>query len=1175
MIGHPTEQQARAISLHGPNLIVSAAAGSGKTAVMIERAVDMLMHGANVDQLLMLTFTNAAAAQMRQRIVRELGERIPHVSASVATHLSEQANRIDGADISTINAYCVRLVRQYFHLVDVDPLFALAGEGEQSVLCAQAMRTLMDECFEESSESFLFALEALCGHVEEDLCSMILSVYRFAQTSADPVAWLSRAVMAYQGGELTRVLLQRDLAHLLPRFKNMSTLCEKAAAYVKANRGPGKPLKMTETLMQNANAYLTMSVMPHPPNIVSLIKQAKPPSISIRNARMDEDAFAPLGDMLHQIKDQFDEIKDQPLLNQSLEQALEDLSVIAQPMRELQSLVNRFEDLYRQVKQEHNLLDFSDVEHLALRILNDAFVADTLRARYACVFVDEYQDTNDLQEALIVRLAKPGALFCVGDVKQSIYAFRHAEPALFLRRYMRSVPDGPNSRSAAEVRLDLNTNFRSTRNILYLVNGVFSKTMRLDHGGLDYDQSQALSPGLEDEGSPISLHLLMRDDQASPPDNDAQPRSARERQAVACASRINALLQERFFDGRTWRNYRFDDIAILLRKLSTIGPAFVSALNELGIPVSCSARGDVLSAQETGAMLALLKVVDNARDDVSMLAALRSPAALLSARDLANIRAYDKTLPFALCAQNFAKNGTGISAQRVRTFFKKLEQYRTLSRRVRVDKLLSHLYEDTHALAYYALLPDGEAKVENLWALLFRAQTFARLDDGSLYGFLQLIKLHSELGVSEITAAPGGSNAVKVMTIHGAKGLEFPAVILPFLESPLKTRGRAHLPLSREDGIGIRYYDTKSQTHRKSAIQHIVEAHALKLERDEQLRLLYVALTRAQHSLSLMGEVTATQLERALTASPYDAANTLSWILPSLRCHAACASLCDALSLPQEIKPSPCALTLDCLDEAALHALSASLISPPSLLQDEPTHMDTDFVSKRLTYRYPYAHDILVPEKISVSALHARTAIPFEPLEPPNTDQNIPMDAAMIGTAVHKAMLKISFDGVDSPGHIGAQLDHMVQFGLLDDAQRGAIDPVVLYDFFQTALGRRLLRAQRVLREQPFVLRVPAKVYDADLNALSTTSLQGIIDCAFYENGGWVLLDYKTNRLPKGGLPALQTQYQVQMDAYRFALETLTGSPVNQCTLCLLMLHEQLDVPPSETYRKLSESYSD
>ncbi len=1173
MIGQPTKQQERAITLSGPNLIVSAAAGSGKTAVMIDRAVELLVNGAGVDQLLMLTFTNAAASQMRQRIVQELGERMAHVSACVGAHLSEQANRIESADISTINAYCVRLVRQYFHLVDVDPLFSIASEGQQAVLSAKAMRALMDECFEKSEEWFLFALESLAGNVEEDLCDMILSVYKFAQTSADPDAWLSRAVSAYQGGELTLSIVQRDLAEALPKFACTADLCEKAAAYITANSGPGKPLKMTEVLLNNACAFRTMSVMPYPPNIAALLSQAKPPAISVRNARMSEETFAPLRDMLLLIKSLYDEIRDQPLFTRPLKQVLDELTAMAQPLCSLQSLVNRFSQLYRQLKREHNLLDFADVEHLALKILENRTVADTLQRRYSCVLVDEYQDTNDLQEALIVRLARPGTLFLVGDVKQSIYAFRHAEPALFLRRYSRSMPDGPHAQDAADVRLDLNMNFRSAHNILNFVNNVFSRTMRVDHGGLDYDDSQSLSPGVEERGAPICLHILIRDKNTAF-SQDAQSYSTAQRQAIQCAERINALLKQCFYDGQSWRNFRFDDIAILLRKLSTVGSVFVSTLNELGIPVNCSARGDVFSAQETGAMLALLRVIDNARDDVSMLAALRSPAALLSARDLANMRAYDKTLPFALCAQEFAAHGTGTSAQRVRAFFDRLNRYRSLSRRVRVDRLVSYIYQDTNALPYYALLPDGETKKENLLALLFQAQTFSRLDDGSLNGFLQMIQLHSELGVSEISSAPGGSNAVKVMTIHGAKGLEFPAVILPFLESPLKSRGRGHVPLSRQDGIGVRFYDTETQTHRRSIIQYIVENRTQKQERDEEQRLLYVALTRAQHSLSLIGEGTASQLERALVSSVQDAGNTLSWILPSLSRHAGISPLMDALSMPQEIAPSPFDVILNLLPEPALSDVYASLLPTRQIPWSAPSAMDTDLVPMRLAYRYPYAGDVLVSEKISVSALHTQTTMPFERLEISRSNSNAPLTPAMIGTAVHKAMLKISFGSVDTLQQVETQLDHMVQSGLLENAQRLAIDANVLYGFFKTDLGRRLLVSQHVLREQPFVLRVPANVCHSGLTTQETTSLQGIIDCAFYEEHKWVLLDYKTNRMPMEGLHALKALYQDQMDAYRFALETLTDTPVSQCVLCLLTLQKQLEIKPGDLYRTLSEPHA-
>ena len=1157
MIENPTPQQSRAIHLVGPNVIVSAAAGSGKTAVLIERAVSMMQNGMDADALLMLTFTNAAAVQMRTRILQELLERCACQSDA---HLLEQADLIESADICTIDSFCLKLVRQYFHLVDVDPLFSIADAKEQAVLRSQAINELFDACFDASEQPFLNTLEALSDNSEETLKRRILQIYEYARTSADPKGWLEHAVRMYQGNEETTSFLQQEIDAFPPRLECASVLCNKAAQYVEDNRSPGKPVSMTSALLNCAQTFFELSRMSFSEAFGERLRSISLPARNARNARMEKKAFAPVSKMIDEVRDILCEILEHPLVLYGQDAAQSALLAMAEPTRELQRLVLAFERLYENKKSEKNTLDFADVEHLALRILQSDKVRSSLQKRYTCVFVDEYQDTNDLQEALITSLAKPGSLFCVGDVKQSIYAFRHAEPALFLRRYQRSAQDGPDCEQNKDVRLDLNTNFRSAKTILHFVNDVFLRTMRRDHGGVDYADGHSLSPGLEEQGSAVCVRLIQKPDHS---DDEEILFGEVERQALACAQRIRELVDQRFFDGKTTRNYRFDDIAILLRRLKGIGPDFVSTLMAAGIPVISNVSSDVLSAQETGAMLCLLKVVDNARDDVSMLSALRSPAALLSATDLASIRAHDKSLPFALAARSFAKSGEGESADKIRAFFERLEQYRQLSVRVRVDKLLSHIYQDTNALAYYALFADGDQKVENLQALWLQAQTFASLDDGSLYGFLQQLKLHSELGVSEVATAPGGSNSVRVMTIHGAKGLEFPAVILPFLNQKLD-QGTHSLQMTREQGIGLNCYHKPTQTRQKSAVQFAVERNHAMVERDEQLRLLYVALTRAQRDLTLIAEGDMERWMQQAQLVPQKATSFLGWMLPTLQSHPDCTILHD-----QEVPflPSRYHIDLSLIQEQALTPLLfvEQYAQEASRFSEEE---DLLYVEQRLNYCYPYRDEIKAPGKISVSQLNTHTAMPFEPLAIPSINTGA-LDAAAIGTAVHRAMLKLDFNDVAICDRIDSQLDGMLEKGLLTEAEREAVKPEVLFAFFKTDLGKRLLQSPRILREQPFVQRIPALVYDDAMDPNAVTALQGIIDCAFLENGQWVLLDYKTNKLPQGGLEALRQTYQVQMDAYRNALEQLTNIPVMQCYLCFLVLNTALEIRSGELYEKL------
>ena len=820
MITNPTPAQERAMQLTGCNLIVSAAAGSGKTAVMVDRAVRSLADGQDLSRLLMVTFTNAAAAQMKQRIAKELAAAVQAAEGAQKAHLRRQLSMVHSSEITTIDSFCLHLVRRYFHLVDIDPLFSLCGPAEQTILISQALDDVLDACFDESAHGFLCALEALCGGDEAQLRALIARVYQFARTSDDPGAWAARARSFYDGRGATEQavsLLKEDLQSQLHAFAAQAlTAADALDARLIGTQKPPAMQKSLRTAAQQAQMCLSLSPGPA---LSDALRAIRFPAMALRNAGgLGEAEFAPVRAAVQQARETLSRMQDHLLLHAGEQGCMQMLCSMREPVHALLDLVDQFAQVYTAKKRERNLLDFADLEHLALQILRDPQAQKEVQQRYECVYIDEYQDTNDLQEALLTRVARPGALFCVGDVKQSIYAFRHAEPALFIRRYEQSAPDAPqcDKPQAPDVRIDLNQNFRSTRTLIDCINAVFARAMSREVGGLAYDETQALQAGLDTDGDPVRFILLQTDGQESKAlqtdgaQEQALPQSAIERTATVIAQRVHELLRTERVPGDADSHYRYSDIAILCRALGTDGPALLTALTAQGIPVSSNLSGGVLQAQETGAMLSLLRAIDNARDDLAMLGALRSPAALCTAQDLARIRIQSDE-PFALAVAQYAENGEGESADRIRAFWKQFTAWRALSRQVTVDELLTDIFEQTDALSYYALQPGGAQKVENLQALWMSAQSFSALGDGSLYGFLQMLQLHQQLGVDEMPAPAKGEDAVQLMTIHASKGLEFPAVIVPFLQKRFRFSSDA-VCLSKAFGLGVKTYDFATQT---------------------------------------------------------------------------------------------------------------------------------------------------------------------------------------------------------------------------------------------------------------------------------------------------------------------------------------------------------------------------
>lgn len=1186
MIASPTPAQKQAIETTGHNLIVSAAAGSGKTAVMVDRAVRMVLQGQELSRMLMVTFTNAAAAQMKQRIAQELSQAARQTDLPNRAHVRRQLTLVQSADISTVNAFCLTLVRRYFHLVEVDPLFAIADQSQQTLLEAEALDQTLDACFESHDMAFLQMLTHLCSGQEDRLRDAVLQIHHFARSSDDPQAWMQRACQMYQGGKeaeqafddyaaLARQLLWERAAE--PLQKAMDLLAQSPLYQT------DEKTRVLHAKLQAAAQYMEplLSQTPDPQigrALTALVKRDKSAPVSFPQMRRptawDEQAFDAVKQYAGQCRDALKELSASPYQWTpyvfSRAQCLHMLTVLAPDVAAMLDVVQAFESRYAQVKREQNLLDFSDAEHLALRILQQPEAQADIQRRYDCVFVDEYQDTNDLQEAILTRIARPGTLFCVGDVKQSIYAFRHAEPQLFLRRYQQShALPSPQT----DIKIDLNQNFRSSAAILYSVNSIFARAMSERVGGLDYDQAQALVPGSGEAGTPVEVHLLIESDRAAAPlrsdadETDTAALDCQQRQARLCARQIRTLLTQTWQSKEGPRPYTYSDIAILTYSIKN-KKTFVQTLQAEGIPVVSNLSGGLLSAQETGAVLALLQVIDYALDDVSMLTALRSPAAQCDAQDLARIRLFAPHEPFARAAHAFAANGQGPSAQKVRNFFQRLAQWRALARQKRVDVLLNDVYEQTQLLAYYAQLPGGAQKVQNLHALWQRAQVFATGGDGSLHGFLQMLDRYNKLGVDDSMQPPQGEHAVRLMTIHASKGLEFPVVLLPFLEQPqgLGTRG-TRLRLDKRYGIGCKQYDAPTRSRQDSWLEQLMEQRAIRDDRSEKLRVFYVALTRAEHRLLLLAEDTPARLTASAQCKPEHAKRPLDWLAPVWAAHADGAALRETLGLPP-------AEDAGAVDGARwdIHLYDTEDMQQFESTQPESTDLHPsgaarqpaalDAMERWLTWQYPYAEQTALPSKVSATALNqsGHTALaPLAPLDLGAPDR--PLYGAALGTAVHLALYHLRQPDFAHPQALAQRLDALAAQGVLTVAQRASIPLESLLQFGQSAVGRRMLSAQQVLREQPFTVQIPAVWTQPAADPHATVLLQGIIDCAFYENGGWVLLDYKTNRMPAGGLSQLADLYQVQIDVYRYALEQITGAPVHQAWLCLVHIGKNMEMP--------------
>ena len=1103
---HPL--QLKAIRQEG-NVIVSAGAGSGKTRVMVARAVKHVQEGMDIGRILMVTFTNAAADEMKQRIQSTLLDQAA-AHPDQARYLRQQAARAAAADIGTIDGFCLQLAKDYFHLADIDPLFQIIGEAERAVLRQETLQTLFDGLFDQQDAGFLSLLDLADGR-ENTLMAQVTAIFDFCRAMPDPAAWRARAAAAYAGGaepELRSLCAQAlgDIQAIVLPILDEIAQAHLAAADAK-NRAFGDALLQRVAQLQGAvttgDAALARQLLGELPSMGS--------RGIIRNGGLSQAS--------KQLTRERNKLRDNLALRLTLDEHLQRMESMAPYAESLTDLTAAFESAYAARLKQRGFLEFADVEYAAYDILHNEEARAEIAGRYDLVFIDEYQDTNHLQEAILTAVARDN-LFCVGDVKQSIYRFRHAEPALFLAR------DSAYRNDQGGTALDLNRNYRSGRAILDTVNLVMGRNMSAALGGRAYDEGQALVKGGEDKGPvfPVQIRLIDRteqgpdapDDEREPAELPAEPGetlAAYEAQAFICAKEIHLLTQQAV---------DFGDIAVLLPRLSAHGQAFVEILQAAGIPVEAQVKGQYFEGPEIKAMVALLSAIDNSRDELPLLGALHGPAGGFSAADLADIRLSDKQAAFPAAARALAQGEDGLS-QKLRDFFNRLDRWRALSQLLPVDELMGLIWDETGFLTHYAALRGGAQKQLNLQQLLNRARAYSTFSEGNLHGFLRMIhSLTPSAGdIPQVVEQSG--NRVRVMSVHRSKGLEFKVVFLAGLHCSVSGRAPALL-LDNKLGFALKGYDKQRDVMYPLLWEQALQNRRKADDRSEALRLLYVAMTRAMERLFIIGFMP----NDAEPKPPETAASPWDWIWPIIA-EAGANPPFEAIVCPWP--------RLGGTGQSTARNWSA----------EPASEADIRFVESRFGWT-PSLPARPQPVKTSVTELlHKQTG--SNRLERPAfMGEALGFTPAQTGTLVHRVLRHGLGQNLQSPADVQALLLALQKRRLLTPAEAQAVRPEWILAFFASPLSVRLQKAKRVLREQPFNWLMDESVL-----------VQGIIDCAFYEEGlGWVIIDFKTDRLPPGGLTELTERYRGQLDHYRRALADITHEPVAECWLSLLRLKKDI-----------------
>lgn len=1171
-----TEKQAEAIELRNKNMLVAAAAGSGKTAVLVERIKQLIINeGVAVNEMLVVTFTNAAAAEMREKIVKAVTSEIENNSGNTA-FLRRQLNIIYKSNISTFHAFALEVIRRFFHIIEIDPNFKICDEAQQIILQAQAMDSLFKEMFDLDDAQFIDFLNKYASSKNENTVrEMILEVYKTTQSVPNPWEWLDNSI---------ENLAMEEQAFLQSKvFEEITNYIEKELQYARANYD--KSIEIFEEV--GALKFVTkcktdLASIDEAINIfasgdfnkfgeaISKIKYARMTTTKDEKEAFDEvKEFAAI--YRERCKEALKGIKAD-YFSRPLPEQIEDMNKVYPQAKTLADLVKRFSEHYREEKEEKKLIDFNDIEHYALEILENKQAAAEYREKFKYIFIDEYQDSNVIQDTLIAAIKRKNNVFMVGDVKQSIYKFRLAEPELFLGKYEEFKKD----ENEQDAKIDLNFNFRSKGNVIKAVNDLFSKLMD------GYDADAALYKGVTYEGEfdyPVELHLVdQKITEDMQVDEEIKELKAAEMEAFIAGKIIKEALGKIIFDVKknVERPMTKRDIVILMRGQKNYADKFKQVLLEMDIPSHINDSDGYFDTLEIQIFLNLLRIIDNRRQDISLISVLHSSIFGFTVEELAIIRSNCKDTSYFDAFYKYANdefNKNSVLGKKCVDVLENLSDWKQVSEFIPLDELIWKLLWDTGYYTFVGALPGGMQRQANLRALIDKAVQFQASQMKGLYGFITYVDAikDKKVPMGQVTLVGENDDVVRIMTIHKSKGLEFPMVIVAGMGKRFNNaNARKPVDLHKNIGIGLRYVEREEHYYKKTLMQMAINNKRKQEDMEEEVRILYVAFTRAQDKLVLLGNVRDLEKFREVNESLEEpdvlrASCYLDMVMPVISDSNIFVHYHDA----QEIS----------FDNAETNESKENLKSlfADSKIEDTELYAQID---KQLSFKYGYEYARLLKSKFSVSNLNKisdllsndGTSIEnYERLYYESSydtalavpefaqDKKTGFTASERGTIIHSVLEHWNFksgDALSSKDETEA-LEYVRDFVVkLEKRQLLTAEEAVearkyakmIVGFQRSNLGNRLAKAEAIFKETPFNLMKNIKGEDI--------IVQGIIDCYFREGDKYILLDYKTNRVNNPDDPDeiayLKETYREQIDLYREAIEEVKGIKVREAYLYML-----------------------
>jgi len=1215
-----TSDQIEAIEIREKTMLVSAAAGSGKTALLIERIIRLILaEKVGVDELLILTFTRGAAGEMKNRLSQALAKALED-PANDRSFLLKQMNILGGAAISTLHSFCLGILRQYFQKGDIDPGFMVGNETEIALMLKETMEELFEEEYLDAQEHkeapFINLVEKYSGNRnDQGLKDIVECFYRFLVTQPDPEGWCEKSLSMFNcdslnfwtsvWGKSLVVVINAELTGARDYARKAEMIAGHFPGFETTHEQMARELLAIEEIQNLLTNDFLMGL-----NALENLKYEK-----YKGSTKVDKAMSDTINKAYRTKSKEIIVDLQKRFLTDMEMRISELNKLQETMADLVNLTQKFRVQFLEKKGRKNLLDFNDLEQFTLKILKDPLIAQEVKSKYRYVFLDEYQDTNEMQETILQHVVRENNYFMVGDVKQSIYRFRLADPTIFIRKYERfsRIEEKDNT------LVTLSKNFRSAKGVIDGVNTIFSGIMSLKLGEIDYDHRAMLYKGLPHEGpyEKTEIHLLnVSDDSRESSEVDGEileDMTEVEIEARFVATKIQALVGTPIFDTRQNRErlITYRDFGILMRSAAGRGDVYLKVFSEFGIPTYFDGGTNYYESLEITMILNLLNLMDNQHQDLPLLSVMTSPIGGFTSNECTMLRIRQPQGFYYGVVEAYGKEETDPLSEKITAFYEKLNQWRDQSKIMPIEDFLWKIYLDSGYYAFAGALPGGEQRQCNLRILLKRAGDYKKSTLRGLYQFIRFIenmKKHKQ-DISPPGILSNADAVVRMMTIHKSKGLEFPIVFITGTGKKFNKQSNNNQILFHKDlGICPDFVDLEKRFKRSSLAKEVCKAQSNIEMLSEEMRLLYVAMTRAQEKLYIVGTVKRLEQEALKWLEAPDdyqllkASGLLNWVMLGALGAKDLEALPPVLSLEHFMiyrhgDRNESLVTVPETDFDMVQNLEKIPIElskeVPEKLPDKKVAQVQDpqkreAVFRRLNYQYPEKLDNALPSKMSVTEIKnmrnqdLKNEIEVELKKMPERierphfleKEQAEFSATQRGSALHLLMETVNIGPIqkqlEAQGstdldlflkkYLMTEVDALIQKEFLPEKLASVIDLSKLVAFYSSPLGLRLLRSPKIKREIPFnYCYDPGKVREEWARVNGKIMVQGIIDCAFIEDGKWVLIDYKTDYYKESqARDAIIGGYKIQVDLYAEALEVLTDISVKEKIIALITMKENV-----------------